>query len=256
MQTINSKNLKTEKVCNEREGFGYVYITTNNITGVKYIGQRFSKQIKGSFYDDIYLGSGIVLNRAIKKYGKENFSKEIVQICNSKEELNEAEKYWINYYKANINSNSQFYNIAAGGAAGDNWTGKSNEYKEYFKQIISTSNRQRKRNPDNIKGNKNPAYGKKWCNDGIKNYLLCHEEIKARNLTLGLLRTKEHNQKISKSHKGKKHNYSSTQSRICYNNGIVNIFIYPSDIEEYETAGWVKGMIRKRQERCNELPKD
>ena len=249
MQTINSKNLKTEKVCSEREGFGYIYITTNNITGVKYIGQRHSKQIKGSFYNDKYLGSGTVLKRAINEYGKDNFSKEIIQICNSQEELNNAEKHWIAYYKANINENAQFYNIAAGGEAGDNWTGKSNEYKNHFKQIISDSNRTRKRNPNNIKGDKNPAYGKKWCNDGQKNYLLYQDEIKSRNLVLGMIRTEEHNQKIAKANKGKCHNYSSTKSRICYNNGLKNIFIYPFEIEKYEKEGWVKGMINTRWEK-------
>jgi len=32
--------------------------------------------------------SGLLLNKAIEKYGRENFLKEVVEQCNSKEELN------------------------------------------------------------------------------------------------------------------------------------------------------------------------
>lgn len=253
MQTINLKNSQNENQCNTREGFGYIYITTNLITGAKYIGQRFSKKIYGSFYNDSYIGSGTVLKRAIKEYGIENFSKEIIQICNSKEELNEAEKYWITYYNANINTNEEFYNIAAGGDAGDNWTGKSDEYKEKFKNIIRESNKNRKRNTECIKGKNNPAFGRKWCNDGIQNYLLTSEEIQKNNYLLGMIRTPEHNAKISKSNKGKKHNYSSTQDRICYNDGTNNKFIYPYETEYYEQMGWTKGMLNGRWRIKNEL---
>lgn len=253
MQTISLKNLVKENQCNEREGFGYIYITTNLITGVKYIGQRFSTHIKGSFYNDTYLGSGTVLKRAIKEYGIENFTKEIIQICNSKEELNEAEKYWIKYYQANINTNGQFYNIAAGGNAGDTWTGKSDEYKEKFKEIIRTSNKNRQRKIENIQGECNPVFGKRWCNDGEHNYLLTLEEIRQNDYVLGMIRTPEHNAKISAANKGRKHNYSSTQNCICYNNGNKNKFIHLDEATYYEELGWVKGMINNRWEKNNEL---
>ncbi len=44
----------------------------------------------------------------IKKYGKENFKKEIIEYCN-KENLGEREEYWIDYFDA-VKSNN-FYNI-------------------------------------------------------------------------------------------------------------------------------------------------
>ena len=48
--------------------YGFVYITTNHVNGKQYIGQRkYDKQGKWKEY----LGSGVVLSKAIKKYGLE-----------------------------------------------------------------------------------------------------------------------------------------------------------------------------------------
>lgn len=225
--------------------FGYIYLTTNTINNKKYIGQR--RAFNCSPEDDDYLGSGIILQRAIKFYGKENFNKEILEYCDSLDELNESEKKWIAYYDAV--TSDEFYNIAAGGLAGDTWTGRSDKDKEKFRKKIRESNKNRNRDPQNISGDNNPAYGKKWCNDGENNYLLPIEDIINQNLILGMIRTPEHNQKISEANRGKIHNYSSTQGRVCYNNGINNRFINKDDISYYESNGWIKGMINTRWEK-------
>ena len=93
--------------------YGFIYITTNHINGKKYIGQK--KYDKNEKWKD-YLGSGIVLTRALNKHGRENFSKEIIEECGSKKQLNEREKYWISYY--NAVESDEFYNIASGGDGG------------------------------------------------------------------------------------------------------------------------------------------
>lgn len=114
--------------------YGFVYVTTNHINGKKYIGQkRYDKANKWKSY----IGSGIYLKRAINKYGSENFSKEIIEDCETKEYLDEREKYWIEYYDA-VKSN-KFYNIASGGDGGNTIAGYSEEkleqYKEYKKKL-------------------------------------------------------------------------------------------------------------------------
>lgn len=88
-----------------------IYKTTNLINGKFYVG-------KDEKNNPDYYGSGLILNKAIEKYGKENFTKEILETCLSKEELNEREIYWISKLNATIDG----YNIALGGAGGDTYS--------------------------------------------------------------------------------------------------------------------------------------
>ena len=114
--------------------YGFVYITTNHINGKRYIGQRkYDKQGKWKEY----LGSGVVLSKAIKKYGLENFSKEIIENCKTKEELNAREKFWINYFNA-VNSDN-FYNIAKGGDGGNTLAGYTEQQLEEHSKILSNA---------------------------------------------------------------------------------------------------------------------
>ena len=83
-----------------------IYKTTNLLNGKSYVGQQ-------STNDEMYLGSGKILKLAIKKYGVENFKKEIIEECLTREELNKREIYWIK--KLN-----PVYNIHEGGYGGYN----------------------------------------------------------------------------------------------------------------------------------------
>lgn len=93
--------------------YGFIYITTNRVNGKRYIGKRkcHSKKL-----DDEYLGSGTILLQAVKKYGKNNFYKEIICECCDYDDLNNKEKYYIDLYDA-VNSND-FYNMIPGGLGG------------------------------------------------------------------------------------------------------------------------------------------
>lgn len=90
--------------------YGFIYITTNLINGKRYIGK---KVFDGASRWKSYLGSGTYLTKAIKKYGRENFIRDIVDIAYSEEELNEKEKMWIENY--NAVESDDFYNQIEGG---------------------------------------------------------------------------------------------------------------------------------------------
>jgi group I intron endonuclease len=105
---------------------GFVYITTNLVNCKRYIGQcKFSNKRWKT-----YLGSGKHLKEAFKKYGKENFKKEIICYAFSTEDLNYLETLFISEYDA-VNDRN-FYNIASGGYTTRGFQGKS--HTEEFKQ--------------------------------------------------------------------------------------------------------------------------
>jgi group I intron endonuclease len=106
-----------------------IYLTTNLVNNKKYIG-------KDSNNNPQYLGSGVLLLEDIKKYGKENFKKEILEHCDSDEELTLKETYWI--YQSNALSSNEFYNLVDY-SAGWNLKKLGEEKYNYIRNKISSS---------------------------------------------------------------------------------------------------------------------
>ena len=92
--------------------YGYIYKTTNLINGKIYIGQKKSNK----FLHESYLGSGNYIKAAINKYGRDNFSVEIIDTAQTKEELNQKEIFYIKKY--NSTDMAVGYNIHSGGRGG------------------------------------------------------------------------------------------------------------------------------------------
>lgn len=93
---------------------GYIYKITNTINSKVYIGQTIKTAEKRfqqhrNNYTKSYF-SQIVLYKAFKKYGIENFSFEIIEEIPN-EELDLREKYWIEQYDSYNNG----YNSTLGG---------------------------------------------------------------------------------------------------------------------------------------------
>ncbi len=104
-----------------------IYKTTNLINGKFYIG----KDVKNK---KTYYGSGLILRKAILKYGKENFIKEILDECDSHDELCQKEIYWIN--KLDARNPDIGYNLAEGGLGGCLGCKVSDETKEKLSKIF------------------------------------------------------------------------------------------------------------------------
>ncbi len=154
--------------------YAYIYLTKNIRNGMKYVGYHRTNNL----YEDYYIGSGKYLQRAIKKYGRENFINGIIEFC-SVDSIKEKEKFWIN----KLNTKAPYgYNLTEGG---DGLFG--------YKHTQET-----KRKIGNKSG---------W-NRGLKNVYLPETIKKMSNSHLGLRKGKTHNDdtklKMSKSHIGKK----------------------------------------------------
>lgn len=84
-----------------------IYKIENLINGKIYIGQSSNltnriKRHKSNSLKKNYRESNKPLYRAIRKYGIDNFSFEIIHHCEYKESLNKLELYYINRYSSNI----------------------------------------------------------------------------------------------------------------------------------------------------------
>ena len=90
--------------------YGFVYITTNNLNGRMYVGQ---KKIDDWGVWKNYLGSGKAFKQAVKKYGKENFEREVLGFAYSPEDLNRMEAEYI--LDLDCVSDPQYYNLVEGG---------------------------------------------------------------------------------------------------------------------------------------------
>lgn len=83
-----------------------IYMTINLINNKKYIGQDSNNNPN-------YLGGGVYLNKAIKKYGKSNFLKIILENVDNISKLNEREEFWIKIF--NAHKSEEFYNLTEKG---------------------------------------------------------------------------------------------------------------------------------------------
>jgi hypothetical protein len=87
--------------------YNYFYKITNNINNHFYYGVHCTDNL-----DDGYMGSGTRLKYAYKKYGIENFSKEILKFFDS---ITEAYKYESEVVTEDLVHDPDCYNIKCGG---------------------------------------------------------------------------------------------------------------------------------------------
>jgi len=99
--------------------FNYVYLTINLLNGKQYVGSHSTNNI-----DDGYLGTGRYFFRAVKKEGKENFKKEILQMCENIIEARKLEESYIIKYNT-LSPNG--YNLSPTGGCERGFSGALSE---------------------------------------------------------------------------------------------------------------------------------
>lgn len=168
----------------------YLYQITNKLNGKIYIGARSTDTLPEL---DPYFGSGAILKKAIKKYGRNSFTKSIIQTFESLPELYVAER---NMVSAEFVMRRDTYNIEIGGRGGKIWTDAlRNKMSDIQKlryengTIVWNKNKKGcfsestlKKMSDSLKGrfagDKNPMFGK-----NVKDYMdeeafmnMCHKK--------------------------------------------------------------------------------
>lgn len=175
------------------------------------MGQKKSPE----FLDQKYLGSGKRFKSAVNKYGKDNFTVELLESCNSREELNSKEIYWI----AELNSRDPDigYNLAEGGNYFDNgyhYGMKGKHQSDYQKQLVRET-----------------AY--------LRKISLNKPEIRLKLSNSAKLRTK---------------NRVTNNNHVGIHKGTEFKMIKPEELQNYLNSGWSKG-IPKSEEFKNDSKK-
>lgn len=245
--------------------YGYIYkITIENpesvFDGCYYIGQR---KCNHNIEEDKYYGSGKYIKHYQNKYGTKGLNKEILELCESKKEIDEKEKFYINHMNENdcFSNGGKCLNISEGGEKG--WSAESHlkgvqtrknngSYKlsKEVLEVISIKNRGKRRTPEMIEkyrlsklGNKNPMYGKKQSEKQkkeLKKYWEkgVHNKGKTLEETYGKEKGELIRQKFRDLNKGKKY----------WNNGKQNKFQ-----KECPGEGWVRGRLPYKKRTYNDI---
>ncbi len=161
-----------------------IYKTTNIINGKYYIGAH-----KTTNLSDTYFGSGNAIKNAIVKYGKENFHKEIIDLCESETKMYIREKEIITQ---KIVNDPKSYNMTIGGIGGfshiDNFGDKNPMKNPQISKKVSIKQKQIRNGPN-----------KKYY-DGITR----ENQKKAVEKKIGSHLSEETKSKISRGNTGKK----------------------------------------------------
>ena len=179
-----------------------IYVTTNKINGKKYIGKHQTSDL-----NDNYLGSGILLKQAIKKYGKKNFEKEILFVFDNESEMNDKEKELIT---ESVILCDDYYNISFGGQGGKILNDESLLLVHQKIKITHNSNDlKRKKSEAAIEGHKNKTigmYGKKHTEETKRKQRLSRIEWQKNNIhpAIGRIVTEETREKLRIANTGDK----------------------------------------------------
>ena len=242
----------------------YFYITTNNINHKYYYGVHSTNNI-----DDGYMGSGYLIKKAFKKYGKENFTKTILQFFDNADLMYKHEAKVVTI---DVVNDPMSYNMRVGGRGGTKGLqlsdetkmkiGKSNKGKhsslkgthisEEHKNKISKNSASRR---SEVKEKIRQAHiGKKLSKETCE---------KISNKLTGRTLDKEWRNKISDTLKGKstwnkgrtniynkdtlKKIGDSTRDRKWVNNGFISKMVKNYELEEYLNNGFNLGRIINKQ---------
>lgn len=202
--------------------YHFIYKTTNLLSGRYYIGMHSTDDL-----EDGYLGSGDRLRKAIRKHGKENFVREILEFCESREELKLRESETVNLEEI---AKEDCMNLVVGG------NGFMLDEHHYNCSKLGGLVHAKRMKEDDGYANK----VKKTVSNNLKK---AHKEgkLKYDNFT-GKKHTEETKQRMSKSKKGQGKGSKNSQYGTCWmTKDSENRKIKKEELETYLSQGWERG---------------
>lgn len=197
-----------------------------------YIGKH-----KTTNLNDSYLGSGKILKRAIKKYGKENFFREILIQLDSEDSMNLKKAEIVN---EQLCDNPLSYNVSLGGHGGWGYIHRNN--LNGFKKGTHASKEAMK------KLMKDPEYYSNFCNRKRSNVLNFYKNG-GINPRKGKLNSENHRKNISEGRrKNPKTGNTNHQFGKKWVNNQIDEYILPKDLAEAKVnkEGYTYGRLAKR----------
>jgi group I intron endonuclease len=176
---------------------GCIYRILCKSTGKSYIGQFRLDDPKyriNRHWRDAEKGSNCIIHQAMKKYGKNDFTVEVLCICNTQDELNIKEQEYIDLHHSMCNDNG--YNMVAGGKGRAPNFHHKEEHKEKMSKLMTgriVSDETKTRISEARKG-----VPLNWSEETRKKV-----SERSRQKATGVVCSEETKEKISKSLKGR-----------------------------------------------------
>lgn len=196
----------------------FIYKTTCLVNNKIYIGCHATNTL-----DDGYLGSGKLLFAAIRKYGKENFSRTILETFTNPEDMFSKERVIVN---EDFILSKTSYNLVVGGSGGF----KIQDIDDWKKKLSAS---RKGRLPPN-KGKLHSASTKQKISKSLKGKPAWNKGLPGT--WVGKTHSEESKRKISISKKGQSageknpmFGKSAVAGRKWYNDGIKTYYLFPDD---------------------------
>lgn len=227
--------------------YGYVYKTTNLVNNKIYIGQH-----KKSYFDTHYFGSGTQLLRAIEKYSLKAFRCDLIEACDTADELSEREIFWIAYF--NSRDPDIGYNISEGGNVNKGFTqsehqkavvSKRNSYKRSAEIRLNMSIAAKKRTL-----NRRTNDDKIWATDGKEEFLIDKSDIDKYEKQ-GFITSK----RLPRSSAYRQEMREKYDAGCYIHKDGKNKFISDEELNQYLTEGWTQGKVPYTQEHGDNISK-
>ena len=214
----------------------FIYKITNIKTGKFYIGMHSTDNL-----NDGYMGGGKIIKNSIKKHGKENHTKEILEYYPTRKLLAEREEILVN---VDLLNDPLCMNIQKGGEG----AGFLNE--DHMKKCCKAGNNKFKEKL------KDPEYKKEFINKteesrkrATQSWIDKLQSGEINNKTfLGKSHTESSKKSIGEKNSESQSGESNSQFGkiwVCKHDEKVSVKINNSQLEEYLKSGWIKGRINK-----------